>query len=529
MPAPQPVQQWYLHDGTNEIGPLSEFELRKRLVELPRPQLDEHRVRQGASEWYLASLVLSRFKELAEHGVYIRRGEASETEGPFTRERARQILMAAVEDEMAALTSESTSLEGMQAIEVKIGRRGLWGSVDLFFQWDAKLTENAKGVDEESALVPAMLIEEEPIGGEIFTAELVVESEPAAPIPMAKPVAPTRPVPSSAAAVSARSYPTVVTSPRAATKSSAKGKGKSSSPAIVIGAIAAAAVGFMALVGAVVYFVVFSGSSSEVVITRNASSGERPSVAGENLSQPSPSPQPISSQPASLPQRDRAFGAARPPIVPPGLLFRPKFNTAVGTAEAGTAFAARFAGSDYPLIISSLHLLGPAGGLNQQLAWDRLDQEWTGLALDDIVSRQRVGEVAGRPLLIPKSLPFPEISARGDVIAFRPDNVGSFRPLPLAMRPPAVGETVWLLAEVSGSNSLVHEARIEGEQDTWLVYRFKEQNVELQATSGAPVVNGDHEVVAVNAGGGIDAGATIGVGSPVHRFWADLRAQAGLR
>jgi hypothetical protein len=201
------------------------------------------------------------------------------------------------------------------------------------------------------------------------------------------------------------------------------------------------------------------------------------------------------------------------------MLFRPQFVTSDGVVDAGTAFAAKIDGTPETLIISALHLFGPSGGLDREIPAAVLSNRWQGLSLQDCKSQRNHSNVAMRPVPLTLAKPLPNTSAHGDVVVCSVQNTGNLglQPFPLARDRPRTGDRVWLVAEVSGSSSLVHEAKVEGIEDGWLMYRF-ERRLELRATSGAPVVNGSGQVVAVNAGGGERAGVTFGVGTPTTSF-----------
>lgn len=100
---------WFILRDENEIGPLSEVEMRHQLV---NQGTKGTRVRQGNSDWVEARVVLEKFKELARSGFYLRRGGV-ET-GPFTPSKALEMIRA--------------NPKG----EVRQGRKGLWISARAF-------------------------------------------------------------------------------------------------------------------------------------------------------------------------------------------------------------------------------------------------------------------------------------------------------------------------------------------------------------------------------------------------------------
>lgn len=497
---------WYLHDGAAEIGPLSEMELRKRLAEAGKAQLGSWRVRQGASDWHPATRVLARFKELALNGVFLRLDEVAH--GPFTPERAAELLRT--EGEFASRQGE---------VLVKVGRHEPWQpasgfltALDQLLQRNRQAANNQSGsgqFDAEkgepmSPLAKAVLIEEptaaaEPRPVAFFKASLVPEDETASRSP--RPAAVVRKSAGSAAATPVAVYPQPVRRPVAAKRS------RGLSPAMKLGI----GIGVPALLlVAVVAFVFMLVSGDEQEIAENGSSANN----GGSL---------------EAGQTDKGTVNARPPVVSVGMLFRPKFVTTDGPIEAGSAFAARLAGSQRPIIISALHLFGPAGGMDRDVPAEQLSNVWQSLELSDCVTQRDLGPRAGRVLTLPGSRPLPDESPVGDVVAYMPDSISGLSTFPLATSKPSAGDRVWLVSEVVTGPSLVHGATVEGVDAGFLVYRFDNRSLEIIATSGAPVLNAKHEVVAVNAGGGEIDGAMIGVGTPTYKFYEPLARAAGLR
>jgi len=64
---------------------------------------------------------------------------------------------------------------------------------------------------------------------------------------------------------------------------------------------------------------------------------------------------------------------------------------------------------------------------------------------------------------------------------------------------------------------LRHAATVGQVGPQHVTYRYDDA-VELRATSGAPLVDGENHVVAINIGGGGEGGRPFGFGNPVHAF-----------
>lgn len=215
-----------------------------------------------------------------------------------------------------------------------------------------------------------------------------------------------------------------------------------------------------------------------------------------------------------------------PPIMRPGFLFRPTFETTHGAVDAGTAFAARASASSRPVVLSALHLFGPAGGLDSDIPAERVPTVWTGLSVSDCVTGQPRGRFEGRPIPLVGARPLPQSSSQGDVVAFQLNSAAGLQPLQIASSAPKAGAAVWLLAEALNRRGMTHAAHVVGIDDGWLLYRFDDYDLNLQATSGAPVVDNSGRVVAINAGGGREDGNNIGVGTPVSKFAALLAGES---
>lgn len=190
---------------------------------------------------------------------------------------------------------------------------------------------------------------------------------------------------------------------------------------------------------------------------------------------------------------------------------RPTFKVDAESYSAGTAF---LVSSTQPLLLTAHHLFGPDGGLSKPVTWRDMP------AHAQIVGCKPIG--AGRPvsgetaIAIPGAHPMDPADQSGainDVAVFRTSPESGATPsLALAVSPPKEGDQVFLIAEAQGSNSPVHSARVLGLQNGAMLFAYDDAKLELQATSGAPIVNMDGKVVGLNLGGGYDAEAKTVIG-----------------
>ena len=120
--------------------------------------------------------------------------------------------------------------------------------------------------------------------------------------------------------------------------------------------------------------------------------------------------------------------------------------------------------------------------------------------------------VAGAAIAIPGAHPMGPLPELKDVAVFP---IQGWSPgLPLATGEVEPGDPVWLLAKVkSGKETavLLHRA-VVGRSQGFLAYRFDDQTIGLDQTSGGAVLNRNGEVVGLNVGyGRLANGSLIGV------------------
>ena len=214
-------------------------------------------------------------------------------------------------------------------------------------------------------------------------------------------------------------------------------------------------------------------------------------------------------------------------------IFRPVFTTPQGPLNAGTAFVARLERCEEPVLLTALHLFGPGGGLTQPMSPDDVKHgvsqaEFTGFGRN---AKHMLFEVSS---LTPEDAKAccdnQPMRGVGDVAAFTaPARLTSIA-LPMATDSAVPGQRVTLLASLLGSSDagLRHDAVVIGMQDGFLLYKFDDPNIQLRATSGAPVVDAAGRVVAINLSGGPlakeDPAAVIGGGNPVAAWRGAVEA-----
>ncbi len=230
-----------------------------------------------------------------------------------------------------------------------------------------------------------------------------------------------------------------------------------------------------------------------------------------------PDPQPIETPTESAPA---------PVQVVKGQLFRPVFSREDGNAIVGTAFLAKVPERDGTLIVTACQLLDSIGGRVQEPATNRFADTMQLLTLRDCLTSEAVKNLRLDPIAIGKTASFPNVSRHGDVLVSQIAGIEpSGAPWVLSPYIPQRGDRVWLVAQVHHGQSLIHPAVVISIESDWIVYAFDNPDLELQATSGAPVVDESGKVIAIQVGGGSESGEKIGIGSPVEKFFDYLMSE----
>ncbi|MBX3157766.1 MAG: trypsin-like peptidase domain-containing protein [Deltaproteobacteria bacterium] len=224
-------------------------------------------------------------------------------------------------------------------------------------------------------------------------------------------------------------------------------------------------------------------------------------------------------------EADPAPAPAPAPKAHPHAVLRPEFTVDGDPLAAGTAFLIKEGAAT--LLVTAHHLFGPAGGLDHELTWDELPRRVTAVratSLDDPGVTIR----GGSPLAVTGAVGLSEQHLGGDVAVFPIPDAGPARTLELADGPPRVGSSVTLLARVIGKTGTRHGAKVVEVGEEHIAYELDEPG-ELRATSGAPVVDADERVVAINVSGGEIDGKRINFGVSISAFGPAIRKALAAR
>ncbi len=243
----------------------------------------------------------------------------------------------------------------------------------------------------------------------------------------------------------------------------------------------------------------------------------------------------VATQPGQLGlpgSRASAADKPKPPAAPPGFVFGQTFVTDTGQIGAGTGFFARLPDYPRPILLTALHVLGPAGGLPKDVLPTEVPKVVKRLQLQDCFDATRTLSFTSEPLVIPEAAPLGKEGKAGDILAFWAPAKAKVHVLSLAAEAPKKGDPLWLVALVAEGprEQRLHPATMEGLTDQGgYTYWFDDPKLtkrSMRGTSGAPVINAQGRLVAIHSGSGEQDGKLFGGGNPVERFKPYLEAAA---
>jgi S1-C subfamily serine protease len=164
------------------------------------------------------------------------------------------------------------------------------------------------------------------------------------------------------------------------------------------------------------------------------------------------------------------------------------------------------------VLMTCQHLFGAAGGLEQEIAWGEMRKQYP--TAKGLVKKTGQVAVEGTVLQIPGAKGLDDETSGLDLAIFQISKPVKVGVLKLATANAKVDEIVFLNSPYVGWTP----AKVVNVKNDQLTYRYFSAKVQIPGTSGAPIVNMAGEVIALNLGGGEQAGVTIGIGNPCERI-----------
>jgi hypothetical protein len=193
---------------------------------------------------------------------------------------------------------------------------------------------------------------------------------------------------------------------------------------------------------------------------------------------------------------------------------RPEFRCGVKSYFGSYAFVAHCNSHAEPLVLTALHVMDElikcegvdCSPTNNSYSGEELPKLVSRVILYDVLADQwmfhEIGTARCMLALREARVGVEEPLSYRDIAAFKADPSPYISPCILATHPPCLGEPVWMVARaITGRDSLV-PAVVVRVTENMLVFRFSRVDVPPN-TSGAPLINGEGEVVGINVGGGM--------------------------
>jgi hypothetical protein len=215
---------------------------------------------------------------------------------------------------------------------------------------------------------------------------------------------------------------------------------------------------------------------------------------------------------------------AGPPNYDQALIGGPEFDTTAGKQSAGTACLAKLKDSDQCYILTARHLLGPDGGFDKETTLDQVPDFVKGINFHSFDGAEHYYTTKG---LLIKSDPADTTDLWNDLSIFAISN-GPDQPLLIADKPPAVGDPVWVVANVRGGvpeGEVMHRAVVSYVDDRFVNATFDNDHIQTAGASGAPVLNAACEVIGVYSGHYAVDGGHVGANIiAARRVISDIKA-----
>ncbi len=219
------------------------------------------------------------------------------------------------------------------------------------------------------------------------------------------------------------------------------------------------------------------------------------------------------------PQRVHAKGTSlSKPSIHGHFVFRPMFTIGSKRLRAGHIFCSKLDELDGSFLFTAMHLFGPSGGLPVDLAPEQIANQFRELHLGDVFRPWKTRKVRVTPIVLkPLSAKYSKLEF-GDIFVFRGKEQKVCSPVPMSRRAPRKGEYVWMAAGVIGNRKRLFHRGVVASSKGGILYYYFDDKFKLRATSGAPLLNSNGEIVAVNFGGNSSDDGTYGIGFSIQRI-----------
>ncbi|GAB4195577.1 MAG: trypsin-like peptidase domain-containing protein [Wenzhouxiangellaceae bacterium] len=220
------------------------------------------------------------------------------------------------------------------------------------------------------------------------------------------------------------------------------------------------------------------------------------------------------------------------PEIADGFVVRPEFCCGYDSYFGGHAFAAHDQGRT--LILTALHVMDELAkrsdiditAANPHYNGHEIPAKITEINLYNVYQTRwmlyPLGTASSMLILPDARIDLNQPCAFRDIAAFDASHNPQLRPHSLATSTPQVGEPIWLAAH-SPSGLRCRQAVVVEHTSDRFIFRYLQPDWDMNATSGAPLINAEGEVVGINTGMGYDGRQRYGHANPVASIRRHLR------
>ncbi|RPI74488.1 MAG: hypothetical protein EHM45_18815 [Desulfobacteraceae bacterium] len=202
------------------------------------------------------------------------------------------------------------------------------------------------------------------------------------------------------------------------------------------------------------------------------------------------------------------------PIQTEDAVLKPTFSTDFGEVRVGTAFIVQFDENGQYLLVTAHSLFGRRGGLSREYKWNELSR---------VISNVKAGSI-GNPakmvmtsawLAVPEAEPSKMYDSSQDVAALYLISDFGMGHFEFSETLPKIGEEVWLMTQMPNrSQQFRFSATVLAADEKAIQYVFTDAELDPGSVLGAPVLNAESKVMAINTALIAQDNKLIGIGNP---------------
>lgn len=202
------------------------------------------------------------------------------------------------------------------------------------------------------------------------------------------------------------------------------------------------------------------------------------------------------------------------PIQTEDAVLRPVFSTDFGDVRVGTAFIAHFEENGQYLLVTAQSLFGPRGGLPKEYKWNELSRIISNVKAISIGNPAKM-VMTSAWLAVPEAAPSKIYDGSQDIAALYLISDFGMGHFEFSEILPKIGEEVWLMTEMPNRRQQFRFSATVIEADEKAIqYAFADAELDPGSVLGAPVLNSESKVIAINTVLISKDNKLIGIGNP---------------